>query len=43
MTTHQVFTRHNLAIAESFINDDEPTVAMFTDTNDEVFNLKLTK
>lgn len=41
MTTQQVFNRHNLAIANRLINDDEPTIAMFTDPNDEVFNQKI--
>lgn len=38
MTTHQIITRHNLNIALRLINDNVPTVAMFTDPNDEVFN-----
>lgn len=41
MTTLQVINRYNLAIANHLINDNEPTVAMFTDPNDEVFNKKI--
>lgn len=40
---HQIFNNHNLTIANRFINNEEPTIAIFTDPNDEVFNLKLTK
>ncbi len=43
MTTEQVINRHLLEKANSLIEDDEPTVAMFTDPKDEVFNLKLSK
>lgn len=35
--TDQVFNRHNLQLAESFINDDAPTVALYTDPNDLIF------
>lgn len=38
MTTHQVTTRFNLLLANLIIEDNEATVAMFTDPNDEVFN-----
>lgn len=42
MNTLQIFNRHNLQIANSFIEDDVPTKAYEIDPNDETFNLKLT-
>jgi hypothetical protein len=40
--TEQIFSLHNLSIANRFIEDDVPTIAYEIDTTDEVFNLKLT-
>lgn len=41
MTTHQLVNRHNLELANRFINDNEPTIALYTDPNDEVFQTAL--
>jgi len=41
MTTQQIVNRHNLNIANSFIHDDEPTIAMYTDPNDIIFQTRL--
>lgn len=43
MSIENIFSRYNLDLANSFIEDDEPTIAMFTDPKDEIFNLKISK
>lgn len=43
MTTHQITTKHNLHLANSFIEDDTPTIALYTDPNDIVFHTKLSE
>lgn len=40
---HTIFNNHNLAIANKFINDNEPTFAIFTDPKEEMFNQPLKK
>lgn len=41
MSIQSVTSAHNLEIANKFINDDEPTIAMFTDPKEEIFNQPL--
>lgn len=41
MTTQQVANRHNLHLANSYIHDDEPTIALYTDPNESIFHTKL--
>lgn len=43
MTTHQVTNRHNLLLANSFIEDNVPTIALYTDPNDAIFHAKLSE
>lgn len=42
MTTYNIVNKHNLNIANRFINDDVPTIALEVDVNSADFNLKLT-
>jgi len=41
--TMRLCNQHNLRLAESFISDDEPTFALYTDPNDEIFNQPITE
>lgn len=41
MEIRDIVNNHNLEIANKFINDDEPTIAMFTDPKEEIFNQPL--
>lgn len=41
MTTQQLINRHNLELADRFINDEVATIALYTDPNDEVFQTNL--
>lgn len=34
---HTISNKHNLSIANKFINDDEPTIAGYTNPNDDIF------
>lgn len=42
MNIDKINNRIMVEKAETLINDDVATIAMFTDPNDDVFNLKIT-
>lgn len=41
MSTAYVTNRHNLQLANRFIEDSEPTIALYTDPNEAIFQSKL--
>jgi len=41
MTATDVINRHNLELANGFIEDNKPTIALYTDPNDVIFHSKL--
>lgn len=41
MSTDYVINRHNLQLANRFIEDSEPTIALYTDPNEAILQSKL--